>query len=40
VGRTGLFFACLARKILVLSDVDAFKCVRRFKPIAVETNEQ
>lgn len=40
VGRTGLFAACLARKILDLSGVDAIKWVRRFIPMAVETSEQ
>ncbi|MFH1702212.1 MAG: protein-tyrosine phosphatase family protein [Nitrospirota bacterium] len=40
VGRTGLFATCLARKILDLSGVDAIKWVRRFIPMAIETNEQ
>jgi protein-tyrosine phosphatase len=40
VGRTGLFAACLARRILGLSGEDAIRWVRRFIPEAVETSEQ
>ncbi|MDI6890887.1 MAG: protein-tyrosine phosphatase family protein [Thermodesulfovibrionales bacterium] len=40
VGRTGLFAACLAKRILGLSGEDAVRWVRRFIPMAVETNEQ
>jgi len=40
VGRTGLFAACLARRVLGLSGEDAIRWVRRFIPEAVETSEQ
>jgi protein-tyrosine phosphatase len=40
VGRTGLFVACLTRRILGLSGEDAIRWVRRFIPMAVETSEQ
>ena len=40
VGRTGLFVACLTRRILGLSGEDAIRWVRRFIPGAVETPEQ
>jgi protein-tyrosine phosphatase len=40
VGRTGLFAACLTRRILGLSGEDAIRWIRRFIPGAVETSEQ
>lgn len=40
IGRTGLFIACLAKKLLKLPDEQAIEWVRRHIPHAVETDEQ
>ena len=40
IGRSGLFIACLAKKILKLSSKQAIEWVRRSIPHAVETSEQ
>ena len=40
IGRTGMFAALMARRILGLSGDDAIKWVRKFIPEAVQTPEQ
>jgi protein-tyrosine phosphatase len=40
IGRTGLFTACLARRLLNLPGEQAIEWVRRSIPHAVETSEQ
>ncbi|MFN2199408.1 MAG: protein-tyrosine phosphatase family protein [Anaerolineales bacterium] len=40
IGRTGLFTACLAKKILGVSGTEAVTWVRRYVPGAVETKVQ
>jgi protein-tyrosine phosphatase len=40
IGRTGLFLACLARRVLDLSANEAISWVRQFIPGAVEVPEQ
>lgn len=40
IGRTGLFTACLARKLLNLSGKQAIEWVRRYIVNAVETSQQ
>jgi protein-tyrosine phosphatase len=40
IGRTGLFAACLARKVLGLSGDEAAAWVRRYVPHAVEVESQ
>ena len=40
IGRTGLFSACLARRVLGLSGEEAIAWVRRVVPRAIETEEQ
>lgn len=40
IGRTGMFAACLARRVLGLSGRQAIEWVRRLIPGAVETTEQ
>jgi len=39
-GRTGMFLACLAKKVLRLKGAEAIAYVRKFVPEAVETAEQ
>ena len=40
IGRTGLFTACLARRLLNLPGEHAIQWVRRYIPCAVETPQQ
>jgi protein-tyrosine phosphatase len=40
IGRTGLFMACLAKRVLGLSGAEALQWVRCYLPRAVETAEQ
>lgn len=40
VGRTGLFAACLVRKVLGLSGKDAILWIRQYIPEALQTDEQ
>jgi protein-tyrosine phosphatase len=40
VGRTGMFIACLAKKVLNMGGDEAIKWVRQFIPGAVEIEEQ
>ena len=40
IGRTGLFVAYLARRVLGLSGAEAIRWVRRYIPGAVEVSEQ
>ena len=40
IGRTGMFAACLAKRVLGLSGSEAIEWVRRLIPGAVETTEQ
>jgi len=40
IGRTGMFAACVAKKVLGLSAEEAISWVRRYVPGAVETCEQ
>lgn len=40
IGRTGMFAACLAKRILGLSGMEAIEWVRQLIPGAVETTEQ
>jgi protein-tyrosine phosphatase len=40
IGRTGLFLACLAKRVLGITGAEALQWVRRYIPRAVETPEQ
>jgi protein-tyrosine phosphatase len=40
IGRTGLFLACLAKRVLGFSGAEALQWVRYYIPRAVETPEQ